>query len=285
MQKSELPLNALRALEAVLRLGRIQAAADELGVTHGAVSRQISTLEQRLGLPLFEGDRAQRRPTAETAALLPRLTSAFDELVAVTRQVARRDPVLTVSCPPALLIRWLIARLLDFEVMNPGMEIRAVHGNGFVDFEQDGTDIAIRTSRYAVGAHKEMLGSELFGLVCPPNLLAALSEVSPAALARLPYVETRRRPGQWRDWCGARKVDPGPPKRIFAEFHHAAEATLSGHGIAFVPEIIVRREIATGQLIAPFGFEDTGAAYYALAAQPDLPAQRLFLDWLKTQFE
>lgn len=119
------PLNALRAFEAAARLGRVSAAADELGVTHGAVSRQVRQLEQYLDVELFEGSR--RRPVVTLAGtrLADRLTPLFqrldDTLIDVVDQ--RHGP-LDVACYSTFAVRWLIPRLHRFQKANQNIDVR-----------------------------------------------------------------------------------------------------------------------------------------------------------------
>src|SRR3989344_3887160 len=119
------PLSALRAFEAAARLGRMTAAAEELSVTPGAISRQVRQLEQHLGVALFDGSKA--RPTLTPAAhvLQPVLTTAFAHIADAVREVSdsRRGP-LDVACFSTFTVKWLIPRLFDFQAQHPGIEVR-----------------------------------------------------------------------------------------------------------------------------------------------------------------
>lgn len=106
-----LPLKALQAFEAAARLGGVGRAAEALGVTHGAVSRQIVALQDRLGTPLFEGPRNARRLTDEGRRLFDEITSAFSALDAAMARHAPRQARVRVSCLSTLAARWLIPRL------------------------------------------------------------------------------------------------------------------------------------------------------------------------------
>src|SRR3989344_525766 len=119
------PLSALRAFEAAARLGRMTAAAEELSVTPGAISRQVRQLEQHLGVALFDGSKA--RPTLTPAAhvLQPVLTTAFAHIADAVREVSdsRRGP-LDVACFSTFTVKWLIPLLFDFQAQHPGIEVR-----------------------------------------------------------------------------------------------------------------------------------------------------------------
>lgn len=113
-----LPLKALQAFEATMRLGGVSRAAERLGVTHGAVSRQIGLLQRTLGHPLFEGPRNARRPTHEAERLWKEIAPAFaalEQAVAVRARAGRR---VRVSCLSTLAARWLIPRLPEFAAAN-----------------------------------------------------------------------------------------------------------------------------------------------------------------------
>lgn len=114
-------LNALRAFEAAGRHGRMSQAADELNVTHSAVSRQVQLLEEALGVSLFEGPRNALRLTEAGRTLVPGLTGAFDQIDTAVRLVAdTEDGPLDVSCLGTFTMRWLIPRLHRFQVEYPG---------------------------------------------------------------------------------------------------------------------------------------------------------------------
>src|ERR1700744_4164386 len=130
------PLNALRAFEAFGRHGKMTTAADELFVTHGAVSRQIRQLEDWLGYALTEGSKTQLRLTADARRLLQATSAAFDLL----GQAASPEPVggagVPVACHGPFAIRWLIPRLADFAEHHPDIHIHLQEMTGQVDFEQ-----------------------------------------------------------------------------------------------------------------------------------------------------
>src|SRR5262249_29696517 len=120
--KRALPLNALRAFEAAARHGRMTAAAAELHVTHGAVSRQVRHLEAVLGVRLFEGPKSRLTLTEAGRNLLPRLTAAFGEIEAAVDAVADRDEgPLDVSCTSTFAMRWLLPRLHRFNARHPAV--------------------------------------------------------------------------------------------------------------------------------------------------------------------
>ena len=124
MDQFPIPLNALRAIEIVARTGALKPAADELGVTIGAVSQHIRRAEARLGLELFVRGPRGLVPTPELAAMRGRLTQGFTTLLDATQALTRSsDDVLTVTMGSVFASRWLIKRLPHFSAAHPGIEL------------------------------------------------------------------------------------------------------------------------------------------------------------------
>jgi len=130
MSRSRLPpLNAIKAFEAAARLASFTRAAEELNVTHGAVSRQIRLLEDWLGTRLFVRTSRNAVPTQAGTELLVEAGPTLDRLAAVCLRVQNREPTrgqLHVSALPTFAMRWLIPRLPDFQRDHPGLELRIV---------------------------------------------------------------------------------------------------------------------------------------------------------------
>ncbi len=119
------PLNSLRAFEAAGRTGLIKRGAEELCVTHGAISRQVQQLEDWLGVTLFEGSKHAPKLSETGRILLPALTAAFDQIESAVSQIADSEQgTLDVSCPGTFTMRWLIPRLHRFQHAYPQIEVR-----------------------------------------------------------------------------------------------------------------------------------------------------------------
>src|SRR5262249_3310870 len=135
-------LTGLQSFEAFARLGGMTAAAAELNVTHGAVSRQVRALEARLGVAMVVGPRHDLRLTEAGQRLATALTSAFDQ-VAAALPGAGPDQELVLSCLGTLAMKWLIPRLPRFLDQHPGLRVRIVESYAPVDFSA-GVHAAIR---------------------------------------------------------------------------------------------------------------------------------------------
>ena len=281
MKRGALPLTALRAFESTARLGQMTLAAEELGVTHGAVSRQVRALEAVLGVALFEGPRNHLSLTGAGAALRPDLTRAFDLIdAAVSRVTAPERQALDVSCLGTFSMRWLIPRLFDFHDLHPGIEVRLITDDMPVDFRRQRLDAAIRVGPGPwPGALVTPLIAERVGPVVSPKI--APPGATFEALRTLTRLHTRTRLTAWPDWCAAVGAPPDPSEgRTFEHFYFMLEAATAGLGVAIAPEVLVADDLAAGRLVAPVGFVSSGWTYVALSPEVSDGRERTFLAWL-----
>lgn len=256
MPTTHLPLNALRAFEVAARLGSMNAAAAELGVTHGAVSRHVKALEERFGLPLFERHPRAIVPTREGAQLASELAEAFERMqIAVSR--VQPGP-LTLSCSSTIMMRWLIPRLEKFKRANQQIELRLNVNYDDVDFIRDEISLAIRTSIYRapVGAAAETLIREEIGPVCHPDYASRLGFSRSDDLVRARILGSATRPQAWIDWTAAidRPDLTITQNEVYEHFYLVIQAASCGLGFALAPRLLVEDEIRSGHLVAPLGF-------------------------------
>lgn len=291
------PLNALRAFEAAARLGRMTAAADELSVTPGAISRQVRQLEQHLGVPLFDGSKA--RPTLTPAAhvLQPVLTNAFAHIADAVREVSdpSRGP-LDVACFSTFTVKWLIPRLFDFQAQHPGIEVRLRTTDASSDAGPMHGDLVI-TAEEATGARdaskEQPLFPEHLGPVLSPELAQRVVLQQPADLADPALsplrLHTRTRRNAWAMWgaaAGATVPVPAPPQSgpQFEHYYFTLEAAVRGLGIAVAPWHLVMDDVLAGRLVAPLGFVASGYDYVLRRrASAPLPRLDVFCAWLQAQ--
>ncbi|MFJ2993080.1 LysR family transcriptional regulator [Pandoraea sp. NPDC087047] len=288
--KRSLPLNALQVFDVAANELSFARAADRLFVTHGAVSRQIRTLELALGLPLFE-----RRNRAVF------LTPAGERLHATTRQMFEQlattvdslhppssSRTLVVSCEPTLAMRWLIPRLGTFAQIHPDIALHLHSAGGPLDFERAEVDVAIRRNDFFWGHSliAEPLADEWIG---PVGLAASFD--SP----RLTQLDTRTRPHAWQDWLRAMRAskragtspmprfEPSSTAPPFEHFYLSLQAAGAGLGAAIGSVYMVCDELNAGRLVAPYGFIRDGSGYVALAREPFAanPAKEALLKWLR----
>jgi len=288
MPRSLPSLNALRAFEAAARLGSVTAAADELHVTHGAVSRQVKLLEQILGSPLFHRAGTGLRLSETGARLLPVLTSAFDLMEAGVAQATRaRGGQLVVSCLGTFTMRWLIPRLFAFRAAHPGIEVQLSASDAPVNFLRDGIDLAIRVERppWPADVSVRPFIEEEVGPVLSAGLQEKLRLRAPADLARATLLHTETRRSAWADWFAAAGEPAVRPvgSQTFEHFYFMLQAAASGLGVAIGPKVLVDDDLAAGRLVAPFGFVKSGLSYVSMRPRREDARAALFEDWLVEQ--
>jgi LysR family glycine cleavage system transcriptional activator len=271
------PLGALRAFEAVARLGSFKLAAAELAVTPAAVSHQIAVLERYLGAQLFKRMNRAIAPTRRGAALARTVTDLFDRLSEAldTARIAGHERRLTlfVSAVPSLAAKWLAPRLHRFREHSPDIDLNVSASDTLVDLLRDrGLDVALRygAGPYSdPGLHAERLWppGELFP-VCSPLLLDGGPPLrSPTDLARHVLMWSAMPPGGmpapasdrgWPAWlavAGANTADvlrAASRAPAFSSTQLALEAAAAGEGIVLAPDILVAADIAAGRLVRPF---------------------------------
>lgn len=145
------PLNGLRAFEVAARHLNFRLAAEELGVTQGAVAQQVRGLEAQLGLQLFSRQNRALALTEAGRGYVANIRKAF-ELIADATEVLRPEPAhLTISVTPTFATRWLIPRLPDFNAAHPGIDLRIVASDRIANFQTDAVDLAVRYGRPPFG--------------------------------------------------------------------------------------------------------------------------------------
>jgi LysR family transcriptional regulator, glycine cleavage system transcriptional activator len=249
-------LNALRAFEAAARLGSLTAAAGELGVSHGAVSHHIVSMEALFGIPLLRRLPHSVQPTEEGGRLASRLTEAFRLINAGVKQL--QPAPLKISCSSTIMMHWLIPRLGSFKEAHPKIEVRLNVNYGVVDFVKDEISVAIRLDKIPPPkeAIVELLTREEIGPVCAPAYLARHPITTPEALKKVRLLASATRPVAWQDWWAAvlSRQSSVQPHETYEHFYLQNQAAACGLGVGLSPSILVADQIAAGRLVAPLGF-------------------------------
>ena len=253
---NRLSLNALRAFEATARLRSFSAAAEELSVTHGAVSRHIRMLEDSLGLALLQRTAQGAMPTAEGQRLAEGLSTAFGLIQSSVEQL--KPGPLTLACSESIMMYWLIPRLNRFKEANPEIELRFNMSHGAIDFARDSVSVAIRLS--SIEPPKDVVrtdvANEWIGPVCSPEYLRHKRIESVEDLARARLMVSRTRPTAWADWssCSGHSKLELHVDESFDHFYLLIQGARCGLGLANVPRMLVRDDLTSGTLVAPLAF-------------------------------
>jgi LysR family glycine cleavage system transcriptional activator len=266
------------------------AAADELFVTHGAVSRHLRALEEQLGIGLLKRGGAAAELTPDGARLAEGLATAF-RLIQESVEKLKPGP-LTLSCSASVMMHWLIPRIGAFHEAHPQIEVQLNMNHGRVDFLRDNIGEAIRNTMVEAPAGTQVreLMVERVGPVCSPDYLRTAGLASTADLARARLLSTKTRLAAWQEWAAAagQTGPPGPSgegAELYEHFYLLIQAAACGLGMAVVPEMLVQDELRSGRLVAPFGFVD-GPHRMVLWIAPQLEGRtdvETLVRWLTAQ--
>jgi LysR family glycine cleavage system transcriptional activator len=281
-------LNGLRALEAAGRLGSLQRAADELGVSPGAVSQQLIKTERQLGTLVFERTPRGLELTQAGHALLPRLSAAFRELdAAVALAAGQTEATLTISVAPVFASKWLVPRLTRFRKLHPDMRVRIDATIELADPDRSDIDLAIRvgSGNWPKVKVEPLLPQEVFP-VCAPELAAQLSE--PADLAKLPVVRDANSNLSWDLWLKpfGLSEDMLAAGDSFTDASLCLDAAIAGQGVMLAWQTLAVDAIRTGLLVAPFRERVySGFGYFLITSATQREPKKVsqFRDWLKAE--
>ncbi|NKK76293.1 transcriptional regulator GcvA [Rhizobium leguminosarum] len=282
------PLNALPSFEAAARHLSFSRAADELNVTHGAISRAIKHLEEQLDVQLFERGTRSVRLTAIGEPYAQSVREALDLLAAATKSASARhsDKTLNVSTSDGFAGRWLVPRLYRFHQANRDIDVRISTTGRLTTFLADGIDIAIRYGggEYPGLTSEFLTGEEVFP-VCSPRLLEGMRPLhEPGDLKHHTLIHDGF-PIDWATWLRSADVRDVDPKSglTFDSATFAVESAVQGEGVVLGRTMLVAADLAAGRLVRPFRQALTSASQYFVVYPPRAIHQRkvkAFRDWL-----
>jgi len=283
-----IPLNALRAIEIVARRGALAPAAEELGVTIGAVSQHLRRAEDRLGMDLFERTPAGLRPLPALAAMLPQLTAGFTALREGLEGLrGGGDDVLNLTMGSVFASRWLVWRLGRFTTLHPRLEVRLNVTAKMLDLSRPDIDCAIRYGNGQwPGVDAERIGGARYQPVCAPALAARLRH--PNDLAHVPVIRDETSLLSWEAWRAEIGLDPdillsGP---AYSDASLAFDAAISGQGVLMAADMMSADAVSDGRLVRPFDHAVEGTQAYWLATargRRETPRFRALRDWLRQE--
>jgi LysR family transcriptional regulator, glycine cleavage system transcriptional activator len=289
------PLEAVRIFEAVARRGSAVAAADELGLTHGAVSKRMRTLESRLGTALLGHGRGGRLVPTEAgeqlAAAARQALGLLAEAAALARGDDTRRRAIRISTTSSIAALWLVPRLHRFRARYPAFEPWVYEGQALVEpTAASGVDLGLRMGRGRwPGVKAEPLMEDVLMPVCSHSVAARLRQ--PADLAGVVLLHDEDPAASWWRWTQAAGLgrpawaSRGP--RLAAVFL-LLQAAAAGDGVALVPARLAERYLADGRVTAPFAVGvGLGTAYWLVrpARGATSPPVRAFTTWLRTEVQ
>ncbi|CAI8716573.1 HTH-type transcriptional regulator TrpI [Pseudomonas chlororaphis] len=259
------PLNALRAFEATARLNSVSQAAEQLHVTHGAVSRQLKVLEEHLGVSLFVKEGRGLKLTDAGVRLRDASSDAFEHLRTVCAELSQStaDAPFVLGCSGSLLARWFIPRLGRLNADLPDLRLHLSAGEGDLDPRRPGLDALLVFAEPPWPADMQVfeLASERIGPVLSPRYsrYEQLREAPASALLNETLLQTSSRPQAWPSWARQNGIDAGALKfgQGFEHLYYLLEAAVAGLGVAIAPQPLVAEDLRAGRLVAPWGFCET----------------------------
>lgn len=279
-------ISSLLALEAVERLGSATAAAEELALTHSAVSRQLRVLEGQIGVEMFRREGKGLVLTPAGADYARSVRDCLQDLARASLRIkagGERNS-LNLGILPAFGMFWLSPRLRGFCRAHPEIMVNLTSRLSHFDFGRDKLDAAIHYGRRDWrGVHYLELARERVIPACAPGLLAGAAP-DPAGLLALPLLHLESRPGAWEQWFARQGCDvAGLQGMLFDQFLNMAEAAALGFGVALLPEFLARSEFDKGRLVPAFpDYMEVNGSYYLVWPQDREPSRALqaLLRWL-----
>jgi len=283
-------LNGLRAIEAVGRRGSLQLAADELGVSVGAVSQQVIKAEAQLDRAIFERTPKGMVVTEAGAAVLAALGEGMARLSEAVSMAQKKDEtVLTISVAPVFAARWLVYRLDRFAEHFPDINLRIDATTRLVNPAASDVDLGIRVgSGHWPGVRAEpLLQQEVFP-VCAPRVAEGLRD--PHDILKLPAIIDGKAMFSWEVWMREAGLSGSTltTRHVFNDASLCLDAAIAGQGVMLAWQTLAGYSLQAGQLVAPFGIRArTGFGHYFITAEGTREPKkvRVFKDWIRSEMK
>lgn len=288
------PLNSLKAFEASARHKNFTKAAEELCVTQGAISKQLKTLEDYLGVTLFERKHQKLSLTNEGEIYLASVSNALNIVEQATDNISKnnKSDILNINIAPTLSNKWFIPLLDDFKKKYPNINISIEASDCSKDYDSMDTmpaDIAIcmvkaKNWKYVIA--EKIMDEELLP-VCAPHLQVSpynLNDVHDLLAHNL--LQHTKRAGMWEEYLHGIGFGNVPIKHsiAFGHFYMLIQAAIDGMGIALIPKIFIEEELKQNKLVIAFNAEFT-SPYHAYLIYPkqkgELKKIRNFRKWVQ----
>lgn len=285
-------LRALQVFDTVASLSSLTRAADLLGVSHGAVSKQIAQLEEYLGVLLLHRQARGVSMTDAGKQLHLATQQGFEALTLGVRSV-RRQPKrksVTISLSSSLATKWLVPRLPAFRAKYPGTAMFLDTNDDVIDFEDYQIDVALRFGVPGPGwggLYHELIADEALIVVASPALVAAKAlPMSPSEIVRLPLLHDHFNPAwdNWADQTGIAQSHLGTQDLMFTDTAVLIAAAIDGQGVALVRRLLVEDDLAAGRVVRlDKSVVGTERSLYFVCRQGDQDhvSIRSFRNWLR----
>lgn len=288
-------LDLVRGFEAAARHLSFTRAGEELFLTQSALSRQIQTLEEQLGVPLFERRHRALRLTGAGQVLLGAARAVLDEFASAVARIRHEQATqpLAISTNQPFAALWLIPRIARFRERHPGVDVFISADNRIIDLDREPVDLAVRycTEAMAPPGSVRLFGERLVP-VCSPRLAAdhmrPLKHPEDLSKHVLLHIDDRFPWLNWTVWLtanGVRDLTPAGSMR-FNHFHEVVQAAVEGQGVALGRVPLIDSLLKQRKLVAPFPNRyATTRAYFVIPATraAQRPEARDFIDWLKAE--
>jgi len=289
------PLKALRGFESTARLGSFRKAAEELNLTHPAISHQIQALEKSLGVKLFvrKGRRAVLTPEGER--FYPIAREALEILINGSEAIRRStsQSKLRIQTYISVSLRWLSRRLPRFRAIHPKLQLQLLSSIQEQDFDEVNADVGMIFCQKPPAKHLHwvpLIRPKLFP-VCSPELTAKhRGELKPEDLLNYPLLTITSEAWQWQDWfdsAGLSKIKTNHSISVDSTAI-ALEMAMDGEGISLVNGPFADRDIRAGRLIQPVAHYAEGLGEWGLVCRKDSlrhPPVSAFLEWLQADMD
>lgn len=285
------PLKALRGFESTARLCSYRKAAEELSLTHPAISHQIQALERNLEVKLFtrEGRRAVLTPEGER--FYPVAREALELLINGSEAIrrSRRQSILRIQTYISVSLRWLSSRLPRFRALNPGLKLHLLSSIYEQDFDEVNADVGLIFCQKPPGGHLHwvpLIQPKLFP-VCSPDLIDNHDgRLEPGDLLNYPLLTITSEVWQWQDWFGSAGLDDVKTNHSVSvdSTAIALEMALDGEGIALVNGPFADKDLKAGRLVQPVEHYAENLGEWGLVCREDslhYPPVEAFITWLQ----
>ncbi|GAB3013095.1 LysR substrate-binding domain-containing protein [Bowmanella dokdonensis] len=293
MDKRLRHLPSLRCFAAAARHQSYSRAAEELAISQAAVSQQIRSLEQALGVKLFFRQGRQMQLTSRGHTLARHVEQAFDTLLTGLNKLRceQEAGVLTVTTTGSFASMWLMPRLWKFSLMHPGISVRVMASPQLEDLRHADIDVAIRQGeRLAEGLHQEVIIQDPVYAVCSTQFMREQQLSHPQQVRDCLLVEGHDPgPFSWRRWFELAGVAVEPDKLrsvVVDTWEMSINAVAAGHGLCLSATCMAGELISRGILIKPFAIDIHPGVRFSLLHDPESPRLmriQAFTHWVKKE--